>query len=160
MRTVGDRRDTVSKLLALLLLASGVLFSCTSSPNIPIASADSDAKAKMFIPRQGKANLYVAQSSGDAATFDITVDGKEIGPIGPGTYYLVEADPGRHSIAASSQLSSSKVTVDAESGRNYYYEVTATSNGMAATPSLSLVLIEDMGKLMVRQNQRAQIAGE
>ena len=52
------------------------------------------------------------------------------------------------------------MTVDVESGKNYFYEVTAMSSGMAAKPSLSFVLIEEMGKLMVRQDKRAQIAGE
>jgi len=88
------------------------------------------------------------------------VDGKSIGPIEPGMFYLVTVEPGRHSIIAMATLNSAKVTLDAQAGRNYFYEVTSSGGGLAAQPSLGFVLLEEMGKLMVRQNRRAQSSGE
>jgi hypothetical protein len=94
------------------------------------------------------------------ASFDIVVDWKTIGPIGPGTFYLVAIDPGKHGIAATTTLNSATAALDAEAGKNYFYEVTSTGSGFTIQPSLGIVMIEDMGKLMVKQNRRAQGSSE
>ena len=101
------QEDTMSKSIWILPIIAGVLFGCATAPNVSIASATDDAAAKTFTPRAGKTNLYIAQSNnqgGNAATFDIIVDGKRMGPIGPGIFYLVEIEPGKHTIMASSSL--------------------------------------------------------
>jgi hypothetical protein len=130
---------------------------CATGPNVSLATPESDAAAKQFAPLDGRANLYVARSNDSAGTtFNVIVDGRTIGPIISGTFYLVDIDPGKHNLAAVSKLYSAKATLDAEAGKNYFYEVTGTSSGLTAKPSLGIVLLEEMGKIMVRQGKRAQ----
>ena len=119
--------------------------------------------AKRFAPPDGKANLYVARSNapnGERALFKVSVDGKAVGPIAAGTFYLVVLDPGKHRIAATSNENTSKASLDAQAGKNYFFEVTATAGTASARVSLGLVLLEQMGKIMVQQDKRAQSANE
>lgn len=144
----------------ILLLALAALAGCAS---VPRASSESDADAKRFMPPQGKANLYIARSNnsyGGAISFKVIVDGRAIGEIAPGTFFLVAVSPGKHSLAATSVQNSSNASLDAEAGRNYFYEVTATSGGLGARANLALVLLEPMGRLMVQQAKRAQGADQ
>ena len=130
---------------------------------VPLASPESDEAAQRFMPPEGKANLYVARSNssyGGAVSFKVVVDEEVVGEIAPGTFFLVAIDPGKHSIAATSIQNSAKAIVDAEAGRNYFYEVTATSGVLGAQASLGLVLLEPMGKLMVRQAKLARTPEE
>ena len=145
------------------LLAAVTLAGCVTVASVPMATSASDADAKTFRPPEGRADLYVARSNGSAGAaglFDISVDGKLVGPIAPGTFYLVVLDSGRHEISAATGMNTTRVTLDADAGRNYFYEVTATSGGFTAKPSLGIVLIEEMGKMMVRQAKRAQGASQ
>jgi hypothetical protein len=142
----------------VVLLAVVLVAGCMTAA-APAASPESDAAAKRFEPAQGKANLYVARSPGSAGgstEFKLTVDGKELGSITPGTYYLVVLDPGRHSIAAASMFNSVKTELTTEPAKNYFYEVTARNGA----PSLGLVFIEEMGKMMVQQGRLARGEGE
>jgi Protein of unknown function (DUF2846) len=144
------------------LLAAAALFGCATT-TVPMATPVSDAAAKRFMPPDGKANLYVARSNssfGAAVSFNIVVDGKVVGQIAPGTFYLVVVKPGMHSVAATSSQNSAKADFDAEAGKNYFYEVTATSGAFGARADLGLVLLEPMGKIMVQQAKRAQSQDE
>src|SRR5208337_2174631 len=135
------------------------LAACATAPVATIASSESDASAKKFMPPEGKANIYIAWSNnpnGGARSLNVSLDGKMLGIISPGTYHNVAIDPGKHSIEVKSTLNSAKVSLDAAAGRNYFYEVTASAGTYTAQPSISLVLLEEMGKIMVRQNRRAQ----
>ena len=146
-------------LLVIMALVGG----CVTAPSVPMASPASDADAKQFLPPAGKANLYIARSngsSGGSSLFDISVDGKLLGQIAPGTFYLAAVDPGKHELSAKSGMYSTSVAVDAAAGNNYFYEVMAASGAYGVSkPSLGVVLIEEMGKMMVRQAQRAQSSG-
>lgn len=147
----------------IVLLVAALLAGCVTGPSVTLAAADSDAAAKQFTPPDGRANLYIARSEspvGKAASFEIVVDGRTVGPIGPGTFYLVVVDPGKHVIAAGTTLTSVRATLDAEAGKNYFYQVTSNGSGFTAQPSLGIVLLEEMGKIMVRQNRRAQGSAE
>jgi hypothetical protein len=65
---------TAARWIVLLLLA--VLVNCTTAPTVQLASPDSDATAKRFMPPGGRANLYIARSNDSAsrvASFDIVV---------------------------------------------------------------------------------------
>lgn len=143
-----------------LLLIMALIGGCVSAPTVPMASASSDAEAKQFMPPAGKANLYVARSndsSGGTSVIDISVDGKLLGPVAPGTFYMASVDPGKHSLSAKAGMYSSDVAVDAAAGSNYFFEVTASTVVYGVKkPSLGVVLVEELGKMMVRQNHRAQ----
>jgi len=139
----------------ILLLALGALLGCVTAK---LAAPDSDAAAKKFQPPEGKANLYIAWSGSSLGEtpFKIIVDGKTVGAISPGTFVLVELGPGAHTAAAASIDTSSKVSLSVEAGKNYFLEVTAKSGDVTARPSVGVVLLEVMGKMMVQQNKRAQ----
>ena len=95
----------------------------------PHGTAGFDAEAKQFTPPAGKANFYIAwsNSSSGGRALDISVDGKLLGPIAPGTFYLVAVDPGKHTVSAKVRDDSSNVAMDAAAGKNYYFEVTAST---------------------------------
>jgi hypothetical protein len=140
-----------------LLVIMAFVGGCATAPTVPMASPAADADAKQFTPPAGQANVYIARSNGTpGASFDVSVDGKLLGPIVQGTFYLATVNPGRHEVSVRSMTSYSNITLDAAAGRNYFYEVTASSGAYTAKPSLGMVLMEELGKLMVRQAQRAQ----
>ena len=142
----------------LILVGLSVLAGCMTAP-VPLASPDADAASKKFQPPVGKANLYVAWSGGPSAVhFKVAVDGKNVASIEPGTFYLETLDPGQHYLTVSSGLNTAREGLNAEAGKNYYYEVTSSSDDYTAKPSLGLVITGAMGKLMVNQNKL--VAGE
>jgi len=143
------------------LLAVAAFAGCMTT--VQLAPSESDAAAKRFVPPDGKANLYVARSNaseGERALFGVSIDGKAVGPIAAGTFYLVVLDPGTHSVAATSNENTSKASFDAQAGKNYFFEVTATAGTATPRVSLGLVLLEPMGKIMVQQDKRALSVNE
>jgi hypothetical protein len=149
----------------LLILGIVALSGCvTYTPPAPSppASPESDAQAKQFLPPPGKGDLYIARPSefvllGKSTPYAVAVDGNQVGGLMPGMYYCIALEPGNHALSASSESSTSSVTVPVEAGKNYYYQLTA-SNASDNTVRLSLgwVILEPMGKLMVQNNKRAQ----
>jgi hypothetical protein len=139
----------------LLVLAAILLAGCAT---VPMASLEMDSSAKTFTPPDGKANIYVVRASsfGGAISFQVIVDGKVVGSVAPATYYLVVADPGSHSIAATSNENSAKAKFDAEAGRNYFFEIEATFGLMTARASLNQIQDEEKGKQMVQGAKRAE----
>jgi len=143
------------------LLAVAAFAGCMTT--VQLAPSESDAAAKRLVPPDGKANLYVARSNaseGERALFGVSIDGKAVGPIAAGTFYLVVLDPGTHSVAATSNENTSKASFDAQAGKNYFFEVTATAGTATPRVSLGLVLLEPMGKIMVQQDKRALSVNE
>jgi len=133
-----------------------LLASCSGTPP---ASSDSDASAKRFTPEPGKASLYIARTYDTFASlvpFPVTVDGKEIGYLGPGGYLLVPVGPGQHTVLVSSILNTDRAVFEASTGKNYFYEVQAVKQGAVAQAQLGIVLLEPMGRLMINQSKRVQ----
>ena len=100
--------------LALIALLSG----CAS---VPMASLDQDAAAKTYQVAPGKTNIYIYRNEnlGGAVKLTLLLDGKLLGDTGPKTYYLVETDPGRHSILSKAE-NDSALELNTEAGRNYF----------------------------------------
>jgi hypothetical protein len=144
-----------SSWIFLLGIALAILVGCAT---VPSASPEADAAAKEFKPPEGKANLYLARgysSLGSMAAFKLAVDGQALGKINQGRFWVIALGPGTHRIEASSSVNKTTLNFDAVAGRNYFYEVSATAGGPVVKVSLSLVLLEEMGKLMVRQGKLA-----
>lgn len=75
------------------------LCSCAATPEL--SSAADDEVAKRFSPPAGKAALYIYRKDGfrgSAVRFPVTVDGRLLGAIANGTYYMLEVDPGEHEV--------------------------------------------------------------
>jgi hypothetical protein len=150
-----------AKWLALIFLA--VVLGCQTAriptPKAsPQADADADAAAKQFVPAEGKANLYVArnqESFYNGEPFMVAVDGKLVGYLAPGMFFLVPVDPGQHQVSASSLAGFDKVEGAIKADKDYFYAISkSSSNG--GRPSIGIVLFDAMGKMAVRQSDLAQ----
>lgn len=85
---------------SLLLLSMAVLQACTSLP--PTSPVEEDRRAKEFAPASGKAAIYVYRLDGwvgSADKFPVAIDGRLLGTIANGTYYLVDVTPGSHDVS-------------------------------------------------------------
>jgi hypothetical protein len=144
---------------AIKLLASLAILLLASCATVPLASPDADAAAKAFSPPNGKASVYIGRANspiGGAISFQVIVDGKVVGSAAPGTYYLVEVDPGNHSVAATSNENSEKAKFAAYAGKNYYFEVSVNMGVATARVGLKQIQDEQKGQSMVRAAKRAE----
>ena len=125
---------------------------------VPMASADLDSSAKTFAPAEGKANIYVARGMGyfgGAINFQIAVDGKLIGNIAPGTYFLISCDPGSHVVVAISQYNTEKAKLDVQENSNYFYDV-GWHMGLITGKVAIKQIDEEEGKKLVQRCKRAE----
>ncbi len=104
--------------MAVCALVTGLLAGCAA---VPMASQEADAGAKQFQPKPGMANIYLYRNEtfGAAIAMTVSLDGKIMGRTGPQTYFLWEVAPGRHEIQSHTE-NTSKLTLEAQAGRNYY----------------------------------------
>lgn len=149
----------LKRLLVLLGLAV-LLAGCASSPR---ASAADDAAAKTFSPPAGQANLYISHLNGDVfgpGYYSVVVDGKVVGDLSKGAFYLITLAPGRHSIqatgVASSQYGSNTISaskkIEVEADTNYFFELAAA----LGTLSLTQIADTEQGKKTVLSESRAE----
>jgi hypothetical protein len=143
----------------LIGMALFAMSSCVSPPPpAPLAATDADGAAKQFVPPAGMANVYIVREGstfGPKIPIAVMTDGKNLGSLGVGTYFLVVVNPGRHKIQIPEGGDFEWLQVDAAAGKNYFYSVSLGGEANAK-PTLSIVVLESMGKLMVRQYPRAQ----
>lgn len=106
------------KLLLPVVLAGSFLSGCAS---VPMASLEQDAVAKTYKVQPGKSNIYVYRNEnfGGAIKLTLLMDGKLIGDTAPKTYYMLEVDPGRHSLLSKAE-NDSVLDLNTETGRNYF----------------------------------------
>lgn len=145
----------ISTMLMVTIAIMAVLGGCAT---VPMASALLDNQAKTFTAPAGKANLYVGRSGnpvGGGIAFQVTVDGKNLGSIGPGCYYLIAVEPGRHSVSVSSNENSAQTKIEASANNNYFVEVYATMGLATARVGINQ-LDEEHGKSMVNRGKRAE----
>jgi hypothetical protein len=123
-----------------------------------MASTQDDAAAKTFAPPTGKVNIYIVRASAIIAgpiAYDVAIDGKAVGAIAPGTFYLLTVEPGRHVIRASSKENTDQVKIDAEADKNYFLEVSPVLGFSTYRASIKQIE-EDKGKELVKQEKRAE----
>lgn len=138
--------------LAPLLLSITVLAGCAS---VPMASLEKDAAAKTYQVQPGKSNIYVYRNEnlGGAIKLTLLMDGKLVGDTGPKTYYLLEVEPGRHTLISKAENDSS-LELNTEQGQNYFVwqEV---KMGLWQPRSLLQQVDETTGKAGVAECKRA-----
>lgn len=123
----------------------------------PPADAAADEAAKRFEPPDGKASLYISRNQEafyDGEPFMVSVDGRPVGYLAPGMFFLVPADPGPHQVSASSLAGFDKVEGSMKAGKLYFYALSKSSSA-EGKPSVGVVLFDAMGKTMVRQSKLA-----
>jgi len=104
----------------LIVLLSVYLVGCAS---VPMASVDEDKMRKEFnSPPQDMAGLYIYRNTnfGGALKKTIIIDGVTIGETAPMTYFYQDITPGSHVLSTESEFSDNALTLDAESGNNYF----------------------------------------
>ena len=104
--------------MRVLVAACALIAGCTS---VPMASIEADASAKQFQSAKGSANIYLYRNEtfGGAVAMTVSLDGKVMGRTGPQTFFLWQVPPGKHEIASHTE-NTSRLTIDAQEGRNHY----------------------------------------
>jgi len=135
--------------LALLLTA------CAAT--IPIAPKTVDEAAKTFTAPPDQSVIYIARESqyfGKAILFQVAVDGKLLGGIARGTYYMVQVPPGEHSMTTLSNENQDSLKLKTEAGKVYYVKVTARLGAVSARVSLQQ-LSDEEGRELVKSGTLA-----
>lgn len=66
--------------------------------------------------------IYRNSSFGGALKKTISIDGAIIGESAPNTYFYKELNPGVHEVATESEFSDNKISIDTQSGMNYFVQ--------------------------------------
>lgn len=110
------------KIVTLLVIAASFLV--TGCASVGMAPKDDSAKAKQFnIPAANNAGLYVYRSSfvGKAQKKDIYIDGKCLGESANDVFFYKELEGGKtHKISTESEFSDNAISLQFDSGKNYY----------------------------------------
>lgn len=131
------------------------VFLLTGCASVPMAGLDQDVAAKTYQVKQGRSNIYVYRNEnlGGAIKLTLLLDGKLVGDTAAKTYYLLEVDPGRHSLLSKAE-NDSVLDLNTEAGRNYFVwqEV---KMGMWQPRSLLQQVDEATGRAGVEECKRA-----
>ena len=108
----------------LTSIAIFIVSSClTGCASVPMAPIEDDALRKQFsLPHNDSSGLYIFRNSnfGSALTKSVYLDDEFIGEIAPMTYFYKDVAPGGHIISTESEFSNNDITVNFESGKNYF----------------------------------------
>ena len=133
-----------------------VLSGCAAS--VPVLPAEEDAVAERFQPNAGRANVYIVREEafmGSAVLFSVDVDGKCCGGIAPGTYHLLELEPGTYTVSVQTPENQDHEIIDVAEGKNYFIEIKPKMGWIAARVSLESIDAE-RGEQLVIDGERAE----
>src|SRR5262245_3998563 len=137
-----------------------VLAACAVGPMVPMAPESMDLEAKRFAAAPDRANIYVVRTPGmSSVVFRLSIDGRLVGSIAPGTCHLASVTPGEHTVAAFSQESQELVKLATEAGKNYFVEVSLRRRvGFWATTWYVRVTqaSDEEGRQMVQESRGAE----
>jgi hypothetical protein len=117
-----------------------------------------DAAAKEFVPKASEANIYVVRKdefAGSAVALEVKLDGTTMGSLAPGTFLLIEVEPGEHIVSSHTPENQAVCPVDTVAGENYYFELSPEWGWMSARCSLEL-LDEETGRELVMKASLAE----
>jgi len=121
-----------------------ILMGCSA---IPLASPKEDEIAKQFQPSPDHAIIYVFRDqvlAGSAIAVTFFVDGKLTGGINDHDFRMIEVEPGKHQLSATSNTGVvATLPIEAQAGQLYFVRATGW-------PRLMLVSSEE-GKKQVRK---------
>lgn len=102
-----------------------MLSGCASTPE---ASRERDADAKQFTTHPGYSTLYVYRPDADSQDNDtvLWVDGRLIGATLPKTYFRINLDPGKHTLAGMG-YDNGTLTIETRPGEIYFVSLYVTS---------------------------------
>lgn len=140
----------IRKLMAAVALTAVLLM--TGCASVPMASKDSDAKAKQFAPSQGNtANLYIYRNEilGSAIKMTVLIDGVSVGDTVANSYIFKSLPAGSHTVTSKAENDAS-LTVDMTAGQNYFVWQEVKMGALYARSKLHLV-DEATGEAGVKQ---------
>ncbi len=109
------------KTITILFLATFALI--TGCASVPMASVDEDNARKQFdAPPPGSSGIYIYRNTnlGGALKKDVYLNGKLIGETGPMTYFYTRVKSGQQVLSTESEFSNNDLTIQTESGKNYF----------------------------------------
>jgi hypothetical protein len=113
---------------------------CGCALTLPMASVDQDNKAKTFVTRNDKANIYVYRNEifAFAVALPLVLDGKSVGALAAKTYLLLVVPPGEHGLLCDSE-NGSVLRLSVEAGRNYFVWLEAKTGFLNLRSNLQIV---------------------
>jgi len=141
--------------LFVLALAACLAMGCAT---VPLADEAMDLSAKKFIPNENKANIYIFRKKAFFASgvlFPVRVDGRTIGSIAPGTYFMAEVETGEHSITISAPQNTHTIKMVPVIGNSYFFSVKIKANHNTPRATFKSVS-EANGKKKVNKSKRAR----
>lgn len=144
----------------------GILFSvlitgCAVTPTTPQQENNAQAiqaqSAQIFEVKKGKANLFIYRDGFIGAPYPlaIDVDGVFLGKTRTQTYFVVEVDPGRHSIVSHAE-NDSITEVNVVEGKNYFVKQ-VMSIGLILPRTRLQLMGEQEGKTAVLNCRRLEV---
>jgi hypothetical protein len=148
-------------LMGLCLIISGCVSAVMmlTPPNVPLAPEQADAEAKRFQSQPGKASIYVIREdifTGQAALFQVNLDGKDQGTLSRGTYFLFMVPPGKHVVDFTGDVGRGTETIYAVEGGIYYLEIRPRS-GLMAPPTNIFRIDLQRGRQLILGGKRAEV---
>ena len=142
----------------MLFVALALLSLAGCAATVTMAPPAEDAAAKQFAPASNQANIYVAREdkfTGSAVAFEFLLDGRGAGSLAPGTFLLLEVEPGEHVLSSTGAENQEVVRLTAEAGKNYFYQVEPKMGWVKARLAITQ-LDDDAGRALVLQTSLAQ----
>ena len=126
--------------ISFVILFGTALTACAT---VALAPPAKDQQAKTFEVSEQQANIYLFrhfQIAGDGILLPIYLDGQFVGGVAPGTFLLLQVNPGKHTVAAIAQEAQAVVTLRANSRTNYFIKARAALGLTSPRPELNRVL--------------------
>lgn len=122
---------------------------------VPMASKEADAAAKRFSPpAAGRVHIYLVRPymQEPKKASEVFLNGKQVAVLGPGTYAMLAAPPGRNMLRVSTGKGID-IVLETEPGRVYYLQYRLDRLFNTITPRLN-VLPEEDGQGRIRDTRR------
>ena len=109
-----------------MLSVVAILFLAVGCASVTTADSAANADARRFLPEPGKASVYLCRHAagfGDTLVAQTQLDGLSIGALAPNTFLLISVTPGHHTLGVVGPSNSEQVSLDADAGGVYFYDV-------------------------------------
>ncbi|TSA86050.1 DUF2846 domain-containing protein [Helicobacter mehlei] len=141
-----------------MFLCGSILVLFYGCATVRIAPSSLAQEAKKFVaPEMGQAGLYVYRDGifGSILKKDIWVDGECLGESAPKVFFFMRLPAGKHTIATESEFSPNALSLDMESGKNYFVRQYIKVGVFVGGANLKLV-DEEKGRVAVAKLKMAE----
>jgi hypothetical protein len=100
----------------------------------------------------GQATIYFLRPKGlggfGMLSPDVLIDGRKVGELSAGTFFVVSRPPGHHTIETHGGIlhTSRQSEVDFAAGQTYFFEIGPQESGLLANDLLAMVLTNTRGR--------------